>query len=60
MSKAVLYIAITSVALSVLVMIVSICIVTGFKNEITQKVVGFGSHIRLKTLTIINPLKKLL
>lgn len=48
MSKAVLYIAITSVALSVLVMIVSICIVTGFKNEITQKVVGFGSHIRLK------------
>lgn len=48
LSRAVLYIAVTSVALSVLVMIVSICIVTGFKHEITQKVVGFGSHIRLK------------
>ncbi len=48
LSRAVLYIAITGVALSVLVMIVSICIVTGFKNEITRKVVGFGSHIRLK------------
>ncbi len=28
-------------------MLVAVGIVTGFKNEITRKVVGFGSHIRL-------------
>ncbi len=29
-------------------MVIAVSIVTGFKNEITQKVVGFGAHIRLK------------
>ncbi len=46
-SKPVLVIAVTSIALSVAVMIIALCIVTGFKNEITSKVSGFGSHIRI-------------
>lgn len=35
------------IALSVAVMIISVCVVTGFKNEITNKVSGFASHIRI-------------
>lgn len=40
-------VAITGIALGLAVMIVSVAIVTGFKNEIRDKVIGFGSHIRL-------------
>lgn len=32
-------------------MIVSVAIVTGFKSEITNKVVGFGAHIRINSFT---------
>lgn len=38
-------VATTAVALSVAVMLASVAIVTGFKNEITRRVVGFNSHI---------------
>lgn len=38
-------VAIAAIALSVAVMTASIAIVLGFKNEITDKVVGFTSHI---------------
>ncbi len=38
-------VAIAAIALSVAVMTASIAIVLGFKNEITNKVVGFTSHI---------------
>ncbi len=42
-------IATYSIALGVLVIIMSVSILRGFQNEITQKVVGFGSHIVVKT-----------
>jgi len=42
-----LNIAVIGVALSLAVMIVSVSIVTGFKKEITNKIVGFGSHIQI-------------
>lgn len=42
-----LTISVIGVALSLAVMIISIAVVTGFKNEITQKIVGFGSHIQI-------------
>ncbi|MDQ3051885.1 MAG: ABC transporter permease [Bacteroidota bacterium] len=35
------------IALGVAVMIVAVMVVTGFRNEITQKVIGFGAHIRI-------------
>lgn len=40
-------IAIAGIALGLAVMIVSVCIIVGFKKEIREKVVGFGSHIQL-------------
>ena len=40
-------VAIIAIALSVAVMIASIAIVMGFKNEIRNKVVGFNGHISL-------------
>ena len=46
-SRSMLRIAVTGVALSLAVMIISVAIVTGFKKEITNKIVGFGSHIQI-------------
>jgi lipoprotein-releasing system permease protein len=40
-------IATFSIALGLAVMIVAVAIVTGFKQEISNKVIGFGSHIQL-------------
>lgn len=45
-------VAIAAVALSVAVMIAAIAVVSGFKREITAKVVGFNSHISLYTLQV--------
>lgn len=46
-SRSMLSIAVIGVALSLAVMIISVAIVTGFKKEITNKIVGFGSHIQI-------------
>ncbi len=46
-NKPVIRAAITSVALGIAVMIVAVMIVTGFRNEISKKVTGFVSHIRI-------------
>jgi len=40
-------IAIIGIALGLSVMIIAVAIVTGFKEEIRNKVIGFGSHIQL-------------
>ncbi|HNR19922.1 MAG TPA: ABC transporter permease [Bacteroidia bacterium] len=50
-TKPILLIAIGGIALGICVMIVSVAIVTGFKSEITNKVVGFGAHIRINSFT---------
>ncbi len=47
-SRPITKISIIAVALSLVVMIVSVAIVTGFKNEITDKVLGFGGHIQVQ------------
>ena len=44
-TKPILRIAIFAVTLSVAVMLISLMIVNGFKNDISSKVIGFGSHI---------------
>ena len=46
-SRSMLSVAVIGVALSLAVMIIAIAIVTGFKYEITNKIVGFGSHIQI-------------
>jgi lipoprotein-releasing system permease protein len=40
-------IAIAGIALGLTVMIVAVCIIIGFKKQIRDKVVGFGSHIQI-------------
>ncbi len=45
--KPVIIIAITGIALGVLAMLLSVMIVTGFRNEISEKVTGFMSHMRI-------------
>ena len=40
-------IATLAISLSVTVMILATAIVTGFQNEIRDKVIGFGSHIQI-------------
>ena len=40
-------VAVFGIALCIAVMIVAIAILTGFKKEIRNKVVGFGSHIQI-------------
>ncbi len=44
-SNSIISIAIIAIALSLSVMILSVAIITGFKKEIREKVIGFGSHI---------------
>lgn len=46
-SGSALDIATAGVAAGLAVMIISVCVVLGFKNEIRSKVIGFGSHIEL-------------
>jgi lipoprotein-releasing system permease protein len=46
-SRSILDIAIFGISLGLAVMIVAIAVVTGFKNEISRKVVGFASHIQI-------------
>ena len=47
LSKPAVIIAQWGVAIGIIVMIASICIVVGFKHEIREKIIGFGGHIQL-------------
>ena len=46
-SRSILNIALAGIAVGLAVMIISVAIVTGFKNEISRKVIGFGAHISI-------------
>ena len=50
-TKPILRIAILAIALSVAVMLLSVTMLTGFKNEISNKIIGFGSHITISNFT---------
>ncbi|SHF95395.1 lipoprotein-releasing system permease protein [Mariniphaga anaerophila] len=47
LSQKIIRIALVGIALGLAVMIISVAVVTGFKNEIRNKVIGFGSHIQV-------------
>lgn len=47
MAQPMISIAIIGIALGLAVMILSMAIVTGFKFQISEKVIGFGSHIQI-------------
>ena len=46
-SRPAVRVALAGMIVGVLVMILTICVVVGFKQTITQKVAGFGAHIQL-------------
>lgn len=47
LSQKIIRIALVGIALGLAVMIVSVAVITGFKSEIRNKVIGFGSHIQV-------------
>ena len=47
-SKPAVLIAQWGVAVGIAVMILSVCIVTGFKHSVREKIVGFGQHIQVR------------
>lgn len=63
LSNSILKIAVSVVAVGMAVMIITISVVTGFKNEIYKKIVGFQAHISVKNRDInetfeTEPIKK--
>ena len=46
-SRPAIHIAVAGVAIGLAVMIISVCVVLGFKHTIRDKVIGFGSHIQV-------------
>lgn len=51
-SRPIVRLGIISVALGLSVMIISVSIVTGFQNQIRDKVIGFGSHITITNFEV--------
>ncbi len=47
LSQKIIRIALFGIALGLAVMIISVAVVTGFKKEVRNKVIGFGSHIQV-------------
>jgi len=55
----VILIATGGIALGMAVMIIAVMVVTGFRNEITKKVTGFGAHIRLNNFDSNNSFEEI-
>jgi lipoprotein-releasing system permease protein len=49
-SRPAVLIALTGIAIGLAVMIVTVAIVTGFKGEVRDKIVGFGAHLQIGNL----------
>ena len=58
-AKPVVVIAISGIALGVIAMLLSVMVVTGFKNEISDKVTGFMSAIRVHQLANNNSFEEI-
>ncbi len=52
-SRPAITIATLGVAIGLAVMIISVCVVLGFKHTVRDKVVGFGSHIEVASFTTL-------
>lgn len=48
-SKPAVLIAQWGVAVGLMVMILSVCIVIGFKHQVREKIIGFGQHIQVRS-----------
>ncbi len=47
LSQKIIRIALFGIALGLAIMIISVAVITGFKKEVRNKVIGFGSHIQV-------------
>lgn len=47
-------IAMAGIAIGLAVMIIAVAVVIGFKSEVRNKVIGFGSHIQIANLDAVN------
>jgi len=54
LSQKIIRIALVGITLGLAVMIISVAVVTGFKNEIRNKVIGFGSPIQVVNFDMNN------
>lgn len=57
-SRPIVRISIISITLGLAVMILSLAITTGFKNAVSEKVIGFGSHIQISGFGLNNSWEK--
>ncbi len=62
-SRPIIQLAIVSVSLCVALMIIAVAVMMGFKQEITNKMVGFGAHIVITNFEMsdsyeVNPIEK--
>lgn len=53
-SRPIVRISVVSIALGLAVMILAVAITSGFKQAISEKVVGFGSHIQITSFDLNN------
>ena len=53
-SRPAIHIAVVGVAIGLMVMIITVCVVLGFKHTIRDKVAGFGGHIQVNNLMRYN------
>jgi len=57
-SRPIVRISTISITLGMVVMILSLAITTGFKNAVSEKVIGFGSHIQITSFGLNNSWEK--
>lgn len=57
-SRPAIHIATVGVAIGLAVMIMSVCVVLGFKHTIRDKVIGFGSHIQVADFLTLQQLEQ--
>ena len=50
-SRPAIRVALLGVAIGLAVMLISLAVVLGFKREVSSKVIGFGSHIQVVSIT---------
>ena len=53
MSRPAILIAMLGVAIGLAVMIISLAVIIGFKKQVQEKVIGFGSHIQISNFDAV-------
>lgn len=54
MSRPIVTIATAGITIGIAVMIVSLAVVTGFQQEIQKKMIGFGAHVQINSISLSN------